>query len=257
MDRMHAAPGFDEEEAWRVSRGLSDPGTRLRLETVHGLSPNELALREWILTAGDLLWFWKRHAFVRTQKEFKGYHELERALLVPHLEPFEVASWRLTDDVACDGDVVAFVAWCQGVKAATLRHIPALSGREFGAALGMGLQKLHRSPWTAFALAAPFMRPSGVIFPGHGYLESCVRLEWLLNHTHRATDAELVAIMASQTYTVAYEAARKIRGSRHAEYTNPPGPWYAARVQRAMGEHFRRSSINYGKRVVKKKRGKK
>jgi len=157
---------------------------------------------------------------------------------LPKMEPFEVAHFRLPDDISCDPDVVLFQAWCQGVM---LRHLHDGSDlhRAHYTAVRRGLEKFARSPWVRFAVAAPHMQPVGLLFPPASYFETCARMEWLLKHPFEATDAEMHYIVASEMFRTAIIRAKKLR--KGGDYMNPPGYWYpGGTISQGLGASLRR-----------------
>lgn len=177
----------------------------------------------------------------RSPREWAGYLAALSEVGLPRVFPFEVANFRLPDDISCDADVVLFQAWCQGWKKSNFSKANPLVD-DYAASIRSGLKKFARSPWVRFALAAPHMQPIGVLFPGASYVDSSTRLSFLLENPFHATDAELELIFASAVYKAAYRQARDVR--RLHDYLNPDGGWYVGgRLSRALGPHFKRGGI--------------
>ena len=204
------------------------------------------------MTCPELLTYWGGSGGFRAQREFEGYSSIHLNMNLPRIEPFELAAWKLTDDISTDADVLMLVSWAQGVTAGVIKKRP-LHRDSYSVDLMAGLTKFHASPWVAFGLAAPFMRATGVAFPGIGYIDSCERLEYLLRNVHQASMTELAIIMRSQEYTKAYTKARRVRHTARPSFMNPPGAWYADGTPRPFGDHFRRSGVRVGKEEAKRK----
>lgn len=190
--------------------------------------------------------WWSSAGAWRSPREFASYGRVEGTVSAPHLEPYEIAHRRLTDDISCDHDVVVFVAWCQGVSGRDVAHDEIL-GRYHQRALRAGLRKLQASPWTAFSLAAPFMAAVGVMFRGASYFDACARMAYLLDHPLEATDGELEQILQTPAFRAAYAKARKAR--KRGAYVNPAGQWYVGgRIESALGASLRRGALHLGQR---------
>lgn len=232
----------DEEEIYGVVRKLLEPGARTISRAHWEETWSFLWFMHWYREPAQnrLYRWWGSTKGWRAPQEFKGWHAIEDEWALPHVEPYEVANFRLPDDISCDEDVVLFQAWCQGVRDRDLgdrdpRHAACAES------VRRGLVKFCRSPWVHFAIAAPSMFPIGVLFPPIGYLASCSRMDFLLKNPFSATTGELEAILGSQTFLVAREKMRKkrVRG----DYIAPDGEWYVGGgIPKALGRHFRRGT---------------
>lgn len=245
MGHTMALPRMSEEDVWSGVKELIRPGVRTSLRRL-GPDParpeNVQSVLEWVLSVPGMNTWWASTWGWRSPREFATYRLLEGQISAPHMEPYELAHWRIPDDISGDMDVLLFAAWCQGVHG---RHLDL--GREHTSALRNGLKKFHGSPWVMFALAAPHMQPTGVLFKDTGYLDSCARLEFLLANPFLATDAELSRIMGSRMFQIAIKTARKLR--RKGEYMNPDGTWYVqCRRYLSLGPGFRRGGRWTGSR---------
>src|SRR5688572_5576472 len=111
------------------------PESAIKLATWMRALPRGRKLRTWWISQ----WGW------RSPTEFPGWQHSEKQLHLPHLEPYEVAKFRIPDDIAMDLDVVMFVAWCQGVSFRMYRsdELQIIHKR----AVRRGLLKYHMSPW--------------------------------------------------------------------------------------------------------------
>lgn len=234
-----------EEEAFASARFWLDPERRRSIQRLK--PPNEAKhaqiLQDWVLLPVNrpLVAWWKSPQAWRSPREFPGYRRRMESLGLPHVEPFEVANFRLPDDISCDADVVLFQAWCQGMMAAAFHKDNPLLPRH-ATAIRDGLGKFASSPWVRFSLAAPHMEPVGVIFPGSSYFDSCLRLEYLLSSPFSATDSELEHILQSGVYKIAEGKAKVLR--KAGTYLNPNGNWYVGgSISRALGGAFRRGGL--------------
>lgn len=234
-----------EEDVWAAVKELIRPDVRTSLRRLlpdHDRPRHVQEVLEWVLSVPGMNTWWASSWGWRSPREFSSYRSTEAQMCVPHVEPFEMAHWRVPDDVAGDMDVLTFVAWCQGVHG---RHLDM--GRQHSISIRAGLRKLHRSPWFAFALAAPHMMPTGVLFRDTGYLDSCARLEFLLSNPYHATDAELARVLDSKMFRAGYAKARERR--RRGGYMNPEGTWYVqCSRSKALGTWFRRGGAWTGAR---------
>ncbi len=236
---------MSEEESHAAVRFWLDPVRRRTIHRHPGSTAPTYAqdLQQWVTMKGNrhLLSWWKRPYAWRSPREFVGYGVLTRSLGLPHTEPFEIAHFRLPDDISCDSDVVVFQAWCQGLM---LPAFPEDSPfREaHSATIRRGLSKFARSPWVRFSLAAPFMSGAGIILPPASLYDSAMRMEYLIRNPLHATSGELEHILASSVFDIAYRKARLAR--RHGKLTNPDGGWYVGgSMSRALGPHFRRGGL--------------
>lgn len=197
--------------------------------------PQNRAVRSW----------WKWRYSWRSPREFRGYNRTIQDARLLWVDPWEVAHFRLPDDISCDPEVVLFQAWCQGVQREQLPpgHFMSIG---FQASIRNGLIKFSRSPWVRFAQAAPFMQPVGISFPPHSYFDSSLRLEYLLRNPFHATQPEMEYITASPMFVSALREAREerrvVRGQhKKREYALPNGNWYAGgSIGQSLGGYFRR-----------------
>jgi hypothetical protein len=232
-----------ESGMWDAVRYLIHP-TRRTIVNRLGRDPERDDLTqtvlEWITRRENskLTSWWKSTWGWRSPREFPNYRKLENHIGVPHIEPYEIAFLRIPDDVSGDLDVLLYVAWCQGVLGRHIEHDEEIA-KDHYRSIRKGLMKLHRSPWFAFALAAPHMQPVGVLFKGAGYFDSCERMEFLLRQPYQATDNELARILPSSMFAAGYESAKQAR--KGGEYMQPPGTWYVNGSRTgSLGVNFRR-----------------
>lgn len=251
-ETLYELPKPAEDALYREVRKLMHRDvsrTLLRTElNALALTPFGKELLRWMRKPSQrrLMGWWRSTRGWKSSREFNSYRPLESRSGLPHVEPFEVANRRLTDDIAMDHDVVTFQAWCQGVQNKDLEGSPF--GKRHHETIRAGLVKFLSSPWIMFTIAAPFMQPTGVKFPGQGYIDSCMRIDWLIRHPLEATDGEIEHIMSSRMFEAGYAAARKAR--RSGKYMNPNGTWYNnARISLALGDPFRRGGVWFGRRV--------
>lgn len=247
-------PPMTEDEAFASVRFWLDPARRAKIRRPASPAEPEHAqkLQEWVCrpeNKGLMSWWTKPDAW-RSPREFWGYGAGMENMGLPHVEPYEVAHFRLPDDISCDADVVLFQAWCQGwAFKAWQRGRKKVEGedphpitKDYAMAIRNGLQKFCRSPYVRFALAAPYMNGAGIQFTGASLFDSAVRMEYLVTSPFMATDQELHCILTSPVYDVAFRRARAAR--RKGQVINPPGGWYAGNaIPRALGAHFRRGGL--------------
>lgn len=236
---------LDEETAWRLARKFSDPKVKRILQRVKAENETERKFIAAVRAIPELRSWWKSSQSFRSPRTFVGWKQIEAELNAPHLEPYEVARLRLGDDISMDADVVAVCAWAHGVEREWAGRFD--TWREHSACLRSGLRKIHTSPWIALILAAPFMAPAGVFFPGHGMMESALRMERILKNPWTATDGEIGHILNSPTFKAGYDRARQVR--RQGGYVLHAGPWYACGLANPLGEHFRRACARTGRKT--------
>lgn len=235
-EKQLEAPIFDEDTIWRLTRHWLAPERKRVLRKAPWPTDEDERFVMWVLNTKGIYSWWSSSASWRSQREVQGWKALESELGCPHLEPFEIAQLRLTDDVSMDADVVLLAAWCQGLPKERVADMAVY--RDHRKCILRGLRKLHQSPWLAFSIASPWMRPTGVLFPGASFVDASLRMERLLKNPLMATDTELPHILSSPGFKVAYRNATAAR--RGGGYILPAGPWYACGMATPLGEHFRR-----------------
>lgn len=216
-----------EAEAWAALRELMEDSRRRTLghgELIVKEGDYKAYVEDWLCSAENRLLrrWWKSFEGWRSPREYTGYRALESRNKLPHFEPAEVARFKLPDDISLDEDVMLFQAWCQGLQVESVLHLyrPA----EHKERIREGHYRFATSPWIMFAIAAPLMEPTGILFGEHGYLQSCKRLETLLRLPFTATTGELEVIFRSPSFLAARERAKKLRAS--GDYWSPNGNWY-------------------------------
>lgn len=250
---------LNESTAYAAVRYWIEPS---RISKIHqkppdGAPEHAVLLQSWAVYPGNgaILAWWRgkrdtghgRTAW-RSPREFVGYGSRMKEMRLPKVEPFEVANFRLPDDISCDADVVLFQAWCQGFQHHHFAKDNPLKER-YATAIRSGLEKFCRSPWVRFAIAAPFMEAVGVMFPGHSYFDTSMRMEYLLQNPFHATDEELKHIMMSSTFTNGFNQARAAR--RGGRYLSPSGGWYAGgSLRQALGTDFKRGGTQPSGRLL-------
>lgn len=245
---------FTEEHAYAAVRFWLNPDRRKRMTRPPGLDEPEhaLRLRDWLIHPDNkiVLSWWNSSDAWRSPREFWGYSSNMAKMGLPHIEPFEVAHFRLPDDISCDPDVVLFQAWCQGWSIKNWKRgksydkweeRPPLS-ENYPTAIRSGLQKFCRSPYVRFAIAAPFMNGAGVKFGEASLFDSGMRMEYLIRNPFMATDSELSYILTSPVYTDAFLRARVAR--KGGKYLHSDGGWYAGgSINRSLGSNFKRGGL--------------
>lgn len=242
---LESMPCLSESEIYAAVRWWMRLDVKNTLARRGDVPESAEKLRVWLgyRENGAIRTWWKRHYAWRSPREFRGWTNIEAENGIPHIEPYEVANFRLPDDISCDADVVCFKAWCEGVHFRFMvKENPLKEG--YPDAIRTGLIKFCRSPWVCFAMAAPYMQPTGVLFPGTGYIDSCLRLEWLLKHPYEASQGELRYILASEMFK-AGRKHRRVASRRHDQEMRliPSGGWYVGgSIREALGPDFRRGA---------------
>lgn len=247
FSNLEYAPLMDEEHIWASTRYFIDPERRRRVTTFKipdDQPENHRQLQEWVKDRGNArlrYWWSSPEGWKSPHERIRSFRSTLERLHFPHLEPFELANFRLPDDISTDLDVIILIARCQGVQR---KHLTRDSELEtaFIEATARGIEKFCKSRWVQLAIAAPFLRANGsigVLFPGSSYIDSIERMRHLSRHPFQATEGELDIICANAVFRATFEQARRARAQ--GAYVNPPGYWYVGgTLGGALGQNFRR-----------------
>lgn len=234
LKSQQTLPVMDEKEAWGAVRLLIARKHRKNLAS--SLDPNNHEkFRHWLHLCVPLRRWWASNDGWRSPREPQWYWDLERSIDAPHMEPSEIAAFRLPDDISMDADVVAFASWCQGVSPQRMSDVHGFENAS--AAIMAGARKLHQSPWICLALVAPILNPIGVKLPGLGMIDSGMRCQQIMRQPYKATEEEAGAILASQQYLAVRDQVKRARARGGVK--NPDGFWFALNKSTVLGPGFR------------------
>ena len=243
LGQLVPPPRMSEAEAYEAVRELTDQRIRQKIGRSRFRQPwmkdHTFQLATWLRLSPLALKWWKSHWGWRAPKEFVGWRLEEDGRA--HIEPFEVATLRLPEDVVMDADVILLQAWAQGFTGRFMPHLTVATWAPWESSIRAGLRKLHASPWVQFAIAAQNMAPVGIDINGTGVMASAVRMEALLRHPFTATLGELEFILATEFFRAGYERARRQR--RAGRVVLPDGGWYACGRASALGQWFHRGAM--------------